>query len=37
MDKSKKSDINRQEANIGTKRTNGSKTLERQDKKQRKG
>ncbi len=36
MSKSKKSDVNRQEVNIGTKRTDGSKTLESQEKKQRK-
>lgn len=36
MNKSKKSDVNRQEVNIGTKRTDSSKKLETQEKKQRK-
>lgn len=37
MSKSKKSDINRQEVDIGTKRTNGTKASIKQEKKQRKG
>jgi hypothetical protein len=36
MNKSKKSDVNRQEVNIGTKRTDASNKLETQGKKQRK-
>lgn len=36
MSKSKKSNVNAREVNIGTKRTEDSKVLEKQHKKQRK-